>query len=297
MNDFDKCYAWYVAATEKALTQYVPIPQEEWNDSSMPARLVEAMRYSLLAGGKRLRPVMLLAACHMLSESLEEALPFAAAIEMIHTYSLVHDDLPAMDNDDMRRGNPTNHRMFGEGMAILAGDGLLTQAFEVMAASGHPHALKGIAVIARCAGTSGMIAGQVADLAMEGKAPELSMVSYIQRHKTADLFAAAIKTGLILADAPLDWLKAAEVFALHYGLAFQITDDLLDIKGQEDILGKTIGKDAAAGKMTWPATVGLEQAEADAKRHAMLALEAAQVFGDIGDFFTTLAQQVLVRVK
>ncbi len=297
MNDFVKQYEEYLNLIESSLDYYLPQSLKEWGNGEIPGDLSSAMRYSLLSGGKRLRPVMLLAAFHMLSDHVSEALPFAAAVEMIHTYSLVHDDLPAMDNDDMRRGKPSNHKKFGEGVAILVGDALLTHAFEIMASSSHPHALKAIHTIAKHAGASGMIAGQMADLAMEEKKPDMDMVYYIQRHKTSDLFTAAITAGLALGNADESLLHAGKEYALHFGLAFQITDDILDVEGDDATLGKSTGKDQSSGKMTWPGTVGLCQAKKDAGEHIQLAIQAAKNFGDNGNFFTTLARQIADRVK
>lgn len=297
MTEFSKQYDKYQRQVEDSLELFLPLSDDSWGELQIPRELSVAMRYSLLSGGKRLRPVMLLAAFHMLSDDVDQALPFAAAVEMIHTYSLVHDDLPAMDNDDLRRGKPSNHKKFGEGIAILAGDALLTHAFETMAASNHPYALKAVYQIARYAGAQGMIAGQMADLSMEEMQPDMDMVYYIQRHKTSDLFAAAITAGLALTNADELWMQAAKDYSLHYGLAFQITDDILDIEGDGATLGKSIGKDQSSGKMTWPGAVGIDQAKVDARKHIQKAVSAAEAFGDKGQFFITLARQVEGRVK
>lgn len=293
---FEQRYERLCALAEKALLSAVPLPEQAWGATCAPRCLAEAMRYSLLAGGKRLRPVMLLAAYEAAGGDAEAALPFAAAIEMIHTYSLVHDDLPAMDNDDLRRGKPTNHKVFGEGMAVLAGDALLTHAFETMALSQHGDALRVVALFASCAGVSGMIAGQTADLEMEGHTPDIDMVRYIQERKTSALFSAAVVGGLMLAGADAEKLHAGHAFALHYGLAFQITDDILDIEGDAKLLGKTTGKDDTENKMTWPSVAGIERAREDAKTEASLAIKAAEVFDQSG-FFSTLAKNVLERVQ
>ena len=297
MTEFERQYNIYLHMVEAGLEKFLPLQRQEWPTSGIPANLAAAMRYSLLSGGKRLRPVMLLASYNMLSNQLEDALPFAAAMEMIHTYSLIHDDLPAMDNDDMRRGKPSNHKMFGEATAILAGDALLNHAYETMAQSNHPLAMKALMHIAFHAGASGMIAGQAADLAMEEEQPDMDMVYYIQRHKTSDLFMGAVKAGLALAGADSAWINAAESYALHYGLAFQITDDILDIIADENVLGKSIGKDQSSGKMTWPGTVGLEKAKLDAQTHIEKAIQAAEIFGSSGAFFVSLAKQIQNRVK
>ncbi len=292
----EKRYEQCLALAEKALETFLPLPEQEWAETGAPKRMAEAMRYSLLAGGKRLRPVMLLAACHANGGDMETALPFAAAIEMIHTYSLIHDDLPAMDNDDFRRGKPANHKVFGEGMAVLAGDALLTHAFETMASSRHGETLRVLHLFASCAGISGMIAGQAADLEQAGCTPDIKMVRYIQQRKTSALFTAAVVGGLMLSGADDQKLAAGRAFALHYGLAFQITDDILDIEGDMKLLGKTTGKDHAENKMTWPSVAGLDAAREDARAEATLAIEHAEAFDRTG-FFSSLAKKVLQRVQ
>lgn len=294
-HPFDECYRAYLEATEDALQKYLAVPDEEWG-GGMPRRLTEQMRYSVMAGGKRLRPVMLLAAYGALAENWRDALPFAAALEMIHTYSLIHDDLPCMDNDDLRRGRPTSHKVFGEGAAVLTGDALLNHAFEVMAESRHPRTLDALAIIARHAGTSGMIAGQTADLAMEGEEAGESMVRYIQKRKTSDLFIAAVKAGLYLAGADEAALGAGESFALSFGLAFQISDDILDVEGDAEALGKSVGKDMAADKMTWPHVFGMKRAKMDAERYTAEAVRAAEQMPG-GEFFAALAKQMRNRVR
>ena len=293
---FEKRYEQLRTLVENALDAYLPLPETEWDASTSPRLIVEAMRYSLLAGGKRLRPVMLLAASEVRGGTAEEALAFATALEMIHTYSLIHDDLPAMDNDDLRRGKPTNHKKFGEGIAVLAGDGLLTSAFDIMARSNHPASLNVLALFAECAGMSGMIAGQTADLAMEGCDPDIEMLRYIQERKTSMLFIAAVQGGLMLAGAEKEMLDFGREYALHYGLAFQITDDILDVEGDVNLLGKTAGKDLKEAKMTWPSAIGIDDARIYAQSEANLAIESAQKFDDTG-FFTSLAQKVLKRVQ
>ena len=251
-----KTYAEYQALVEHSLA-----PMLE-SLGYIPERLLEAMRYSLEAGGKRLRPVMLLAACEMAGGDAELALPFACAIEMIHTYSLIHDDLPAMDNDDLRRGKPTNHKVFGEDLAILAGDGLLNAAAELMARTAVEMAdtrgIRALEIIMRHAGVTGMIAGQTRDVLSEGEKPREDLVSYIHAHKTADLLEAPMEAGLALAGADEHQIKAAHDYGLHLGLAFQMTDDLLDVIGDAALLGKNTGMDAALDKMTWVALKGVE---------------------------------------
>ena len=223
-------YEKYKSFFVKQLDNSVKQTELPFESGSMPQKLSEAMRYSLLAGGKRLRPVMLLAAAEAEGLKAEEAFNFAAAIEMIHTYSLIHDDLPAMDNDTLRRGKPTSHCQFGEWLAILSGDALLTEAFYMMSLTDNKNALKAIKEIAFRSGARGMIAGQVADMHFENKNPCKDDVRYINLHKTADLFIAAVKTNLFTASADESKLKAAETYGENIGFAFQITDDILDIQ-------------------------------------------------------------------
>ena len=267
----------------------------------IPDRLLEAMRYSLLAGGKRLRPVMLLAACEMAGGEAELALPFACALEMIHTYSLIHDDLPAMDNDDLRRGKPTNHKVFGEDLAILAGDGLLNAAAELMARTAVEMAdmrgIRALEIIMRHAGVTGMIAGQTKDVLSEGVKPEEALVSYIHAHKTADLLEAPMEAGLALAGADEKQIKAGFEYGLHLGLAFQMTDDLLDVTGDAALLGKNTGMDAALDKLTWVALKGVEGTAKDAEEQVALAEKALDNLPYETTFFRDLAQSTLTRKK
>ena len=265
--------------------------------SGAPDKLKEAMRYSLLAGGKRLRGCLLLASCELAGGTLEEALPFAAALEMIHAYSLIHDDLPAMDNDTLRRGKPTNHVVFGEAMAILAGDGLLTHAFEIMAASGHPHAFRALGEIAKAAGVGGRLGGQVLDVTNEGAAPDKALVEEIQKGKTAALLTAPVTAGLIIGGADEKQIEAGRLYGYHLGMAFQIVDDILDVEGDPALMGKTLGKDAEEGKLTWPACVGLDQAKQDAAAHIEAAVQALALFGGAGGFLKDIAESSLPRVQ
>lgn len=297
MSTYSEQYERYRLLTEQALEQFLPLPQEDWQEKGMPKLLAEGMRYSLLSGGKRIRPVLLLAAYNAYQEDITPALPFAAAVEMIHTYSLVHDDLPAMDDDDLRRGKLTNHKVYGEGLAILAGDALLTYAFELMSASPLKNALKAINILSRLSGTGGMIAGQTADIFLAGKQADEKMLGYIHRHKTADLLTAPLLMGLVLSDAPEENLKKAETYGLNLGLAFQITDDLLDVQGDPDITGKQGMRDKVLGKLTWPGVVGLEQAKTDAQNAVNLAVEAADAFAGNAAFFRSLANSIPERVK
>ena len=267
----------------------------------VPERLRDAMVYSLEAGGKRIRPVMLLAACEMAGGNPEEAMPFACALEMIHTYSLIHDDLPAMDNDDLRRGKPTNHRVFGENMAILAGDGLLNAAGEIMAEAALRRndslGLRAMRAILRHAGATGMIAGQVLDVTAEGKTPTEASLREMHSRKTGDLLEAAMEAGLILAGAEEETVRLGGAYGLHFGLAFQITDDLLDVTGDAATLGKNTGMDAIMGKTTWVTLRGLEGARKDAAEEVRLAVESIEKTGLEVVFFQTLARGLLTRVS
>ena len=266
---------------------------------AIPEKLLEAMRYSLEAGGKRLRPVMLLAACEMAGGEAEKALPFACAIEMIHTYSLIHDDLPAMDNDDLRRGKPTNHKVFGEDLAILAGDGLLNAAAELMARTALSMAdtrgIRAMEIIMLHAGVTGMIAGQTKDILSEGEKPREDLVAYIHSHKTADLLEAPVEAGLALAGADEKQIRAGHDYGYHLGLAFQMTDDLLDVTGDAALLGKNTGMDAALDKMTWVALRGIDGTEKDAEEQVGLAAEALNSLPWEHGFFEELVRGIITR--
>ena len=265
----------------------------------IPEQLLKAMKYSLEAGGKRLRPVMLLAACEMAGGDTETALPFACASEMIHTYSLIHDDLPAMDNDDLRRGKPTNHKVFGEDLAILAGDGLLNAAAELMARTAlrmaDSRGIRALEIIMRHAGVTGMIAGQTRDVLSEGETPKEDLVAYIHSHKTADLLEAPMEAGLALAGADESQIGAGYAYGLHFGLAFQMTDDLLDVKGDAALMGKNTGMDLALNKMTWVALRGVEGTEKDAAEQVNLAVQALNDLPWEHGFFEELVRGVITR--
>ena len=266
-----------------------------------PKTVLEAMEYSVEAGGKRIRPVLMREVYHMCGGSEDSLIaPFMAAIEMIHTYSLVHDDLPAMDDDALRRGKPTNHRVFGEAVAILAGDGLLNLAYETMlsapiAAERPEQALRAAGEIARRAGVCGMIAGQTADVTLEGHAPTAESVRYIHLHKTADLLTAPVVAGLMLAGATEAQLEAGRTYGRGIGLAFQIVDDLLDLEGDVSLLGKETGMDAQRGKQTWPAAFGVERSRQDAGKAIEQAVQALSPFGERGAYLRELARKTLVR--
>ena len=288
-----KNYEEYRRMVEQALTPML----ESLGD--IPEKLLEAMRYSLEAGGKRLRPVMLLAACEMAGGDTGLAMPFACAMEMIHTYSLVHDDLPAMDNDDLRRGKPTNHKVFGEGMAVLAGDGLLNAAAELMARAAlriaDSRGIRAMEIIMRHAGVTGMIAGQAADLTSAGGELRGDLLIYIHSHKTADLLEAPMEAGLALAGADEETCRTGREYGYHLGLAFQMTDDLLDVTGDAALLGKKTGADAELNKMTWVALRGVEGTEKDAAEQAELAAQAADRMPWEHAFFTELARGTVSR--
>ncbi|ABI45773.1 geranylgeranyl diphosphate synthase CrtE [Synechococcus sp. CC9311] len=244
-------------------------------DASMgperPESLRDAMRYSLLAGGKRLRPILCLAACELVGGSSELAMPTAVALEMIHTMSLIHDDLPAMDNDDLRRGRPTNHKVYGDAMAILAGDAMLSRAFEMVAVRSAnvpaDRLLRVVGELALVSGAPGLVGGQVVDLESEGQAVDLETLEYIHLHKTAALLRACVVTGALIGGANDDQLQAMRTYANGIGLAFQIIDDILDVTASSEVLGKTAGKDLLADKTTYPKLLGL-----DASREKALQL-------------------------
>nr|WP_246021419.1 farnesyl diphosphate synthase [Paenibacillus lentus] len=246
----------------------------------VPARLKEAMNYSLMAGGKRLRPLLVIAAAEALQGSREAAIPVACAVEMVHTYSLIHDDLPAMDDDDFRRGKPTNHKVFGEAMAILAGDALLTHAFYSVVQASKQHGIPAEAALAivedlaRFAGPSGMVGGQVADMEGEQGLTELDQLRYIHEHKTGDLIVFCLKAGGRISAASSEQLQALETFGRSIGLAFQIQDDILDLIGDESKLGKKTQSDVKQQKVTYPYFTGLEGSRAEVERLTKIAKEA-----------------------
>ena len=266
---------------EAALDRYLPAP------GAYPPTLSEAMRYSVFAGGKRVRPILLLAAAGAVGGDGEAVLPAACAMEFVHTYSLIHDDLPAMDDDDYRRGQPTSHKVFGEAVAILAGDALLTYAFEVMAGPDLTNRfapttlLEATHCLARAAGFSGMVGGQVVDMASEGREVPLDVLEYIHRHKTAALLGAAVTIGGLLGGGSAPQLAALKRYGRAAGLAFQIADDVLDVEGDSAALGKQIGQDEKHGKATYPALLGMEASRQHAAALLNEALAALSDF-DIG---------------
>ncbi|MFZ7945184.1 MULTISPECIES: polyprenyl synthetase family protein [Bacillaceae] len=243
-----------------------------------PSVIKESMIYSLEAGGKRIRPLLLFATLDAFGINPEKGLPAAAAIEMIHTYSLIHDDLPSMDNDDLRRGKPTNHKVFGEAVAVLAGDALLTYSFEVVGKLPNDFAsestkLKLVVEMAKAAGAEGMVGGQVADMEGEGKQLSLEELEYIHIHKTGKLLKYSVAAGAILAEASQSQLNLLSSFAHHLGIAFQIQDDILDLVGNQQVIGKPVGSDTANHKCTYPQLLSLEGAKAALNNQINLAKE------------------------
>jgi len=266
----------------------------------VPANLAKAMAYSVMAGGKRLRPVLALAAADLVGGDWKKALPVAIAIELIHTYSLIHDDLPAMDNDDFRRGKPTSHRVFGEALAILAGDALLTGAFELLAEHSPDQftprtALHIIRIVAQAAGKTGMIAGQAADIESSIETCSPDLVEYIHLRKTAALLKAAVMAGALTNMASADQMRQLESFGLHFGLAFQIQDDILDVTQTTEILGKPAGSDQNNNKLTSVTVWGVEHSRRIAEQHYQEAIAALTGFDEKADFLRYLADYCIRR--
>src|SRR6188474_1404142 len=268
--------------------------------TTKPSTIHTAMRYSLFAGGKRLRPALCIAAAEACGGRVGEAMPYACAVECIHTYSLIHDDLPAMDDDDFRRGKPTNHKVFGEGIAVLAGDALLTQAFEITAqAKGwrrYSHQAL-VLEVARASGSLQLIAGQVADLEAEGKRVSAAGLRYIHERKTSALLCCSVRLGGMSANCSTAQLKALTAFGYHVGLAFQVIDDILDVTQTTQTLGKTAGKDTKAQKATYPSIVGLEKSRDIALQLTNKAYNALKVFKGKAQALESLADYLLRREK
>ena len=267
---------------------------------ALEEKLAQAMQYSLMSGGKRLRPILLMAAADSVNGSGEKFLTVASAIEMIHTYSLIHDDLPAMDNDDYRRGKLTNHKVFGEATAILAGDALLTLAFEVMTRQENISAeilLKVVQEMSIAAGAAGMVGGQSIDLESEGKKISMSTLQKMHLGKTGALFRAAIRSGAILAGANSEQLDALTIYAEKFGLAFQITDDILDVIGDEKNLGKPVGSDEKNNKSTYVTLTSIDTAKNLAQKAVDDAVDALKNFGAEADFLRELVKFLLGRNK
>jgi geranylgeranyl diphosphate synthase type II len=282
------------AAVDQALDRFLPPA------TAKPSTIHRAMRYSLFAGGKRIRPALCLAAAEACGGSIGGALPLACAVECIHTYSLIHDDLPAMDDDDLRRGKPTNHKVFGEGIAILAGDALLTEAFALAcrckARPGYGNR-EFVSELAEASGSRQLIAGQVADLEAEGKNISATQLRYIHERKTSALLRCSVRLGGMSANCSARQLQALSDFGYNVGLAFQIIDDILDVTQNSAQLGKTAGKDTAAQKATYPKIVGLEKSRKIAAQLTARAFQAIEIFKGNAPALAALAEHLLKRDK
>lgn len=282
-------------AVDQGLERYLPAAEP------YAARLHEAMRYSVVGAGKRLRAAMVTEAAYVCGLPREKALPVACAIEMIHAYSLVHDDLPCMDDDDFRRGKPSNHKVYGEGIAVLAGDALLTQAFFLLSRLPEEVGVsseQAVAItreVALAAGALGMVGGQVADLQAESSEPDADLLEYIHTRKTGALFRACTRAGALLAGADDDVLECLTTFAIHFGVAFQIVDDLLDVQGDSAALGKEVGSDERQGKLTYPRLYGIEGSERMAEEHLAQAHLILEPFGEKAQRLHQLTQFVRER--
>ncbi len=280
---------------DKALDRWLP------GENHLPHALHEAMRYSVFAGGKRLRPILMIAASEAVGGSADQVLHAACAMEMIHTYSLIHDDLPAMDDDDVRRGRPTNHKVYGEAVAILAGDALLTEAFRLLADAeanqSTPPAtvLRVIELVARYSGSQGMVGGQVVDMESEGLEIDFPTLEYIHTHKTGGLILASVQVGALLGGGDEQQFAALSRFGGAAGLAFQIADDILDVVGDQAELGKNVGSDQARGKATYPALLGLAEARQRAKELCDLAVDALTPLGAAAEPLQRLARYIVDR--
>lgn len=293
VNDFSQ--EKYISMIEQHLSDTVP------EETLLQSELFRAMRYSLLAGGKRIRPILVLEFCRICGGDVETALPFACAVEMVHTYSLIHDDLPCMDNDDMRRGRASNHKVFGEDTALLAGDALLTMAFETMLSpsavqdAGATRAAEAAGILAKAAGAYGMVGGQVIDLMSEGKKIPFETLKLMDECKTGALICAAAKMGAVLGGADEAGLEAAQKYAKAIGLAFQIVDDILDVTGDTQTLGKPIGSDAENGKSTYVSIMGLNNAKKTVEELTELAVNALTGFGSKAEYLVQLAKSLASR--
>ena len=283
------------AMVDAALDRLLPHP------AGTSGKVVEAMRYSLAAGGKRVRPILLMAGCDAVGGNHSTVLPAACALECIHTYSLIHDDLPAMDNDDLRRGKPTCHKVFGEAVAILAGDGLLTFAFELMS---HPEMrdtidartlLDVVSVLADAAGVNGMVGGQTADILFEGKPVDAQILSFIHSHKTGAMIRASVEMGAMLGGGTPDQTGQLKRYGTALGLAFQVVDDLLDVVGDQEKIGKPVGSDLKNEKATYPALFGLEEARKKARELKEEALSSLTGFGPEAEPLRAIAAFVVER--
>lgn len=267
------------------------------NKEGVPGKIQKAMEYSLFAGGKRLRPILTLAGCEICGGKPLQAAPFACAVEMIHTYSLIHDDLPAMDNDDYRRGKPTNHKVFGEGIAVLAGDGLLNCAFELMlgVTPFDERCLRAARLIAEAGGREGMIGGQVLDLENEGKEMSLGDLKEMHKKKTGALICASLLSGALIGGCSGKELSSLRGFGENLGLAFQIQDDILDVIGEREVLGKDTGSDASKNKPTYVSIIGLDESRKMLESLTAEAKNCIEGFGDRALFLKQLTDYLMVR--
>lgn len=283
-----------ISKVDIALNKWLP------KEKNLQSIIYEAAKYSIFAGGKRIRPVIMLSVCEMCGGDSNIALPFACAIEMIHTYSLIHDDLPAMDNDELRRGKPTSHIKFGEGIAILTGDALLNRAFEVMSDATvtdvpSKSIIKVINTIACSSGADGMIGGQVVDIESESKPIDLDTLRYIHARKTGEIIRSSAVSGAILAGADEQAQKAVDDFALYLGMAFQIRDDILDVVGDEKTLGKPIGSDCVSEKTTYITLLGMDNAQALVSEYSEKAKAALFMFGEKTAFLCSMIDYLVGR--
>jgi geranylgeranyl diphosphate synthase type II len=296
-ESFSRYLSTRAALVDEYLDRYLP------PESTPPETISRAVRYSLFAGGKRLRPVMVLGAAEAVGGELADALPAAAAFEMMHTYSLIHDDLPSMDDDTLRRGRPTSHVVFGEAIAILAGDALQTHAFAVLSDPLPPcrvpadRRLRAVAELAQAAGVSGMVGGQVFDLESEGKPVDAATLEQIHRRKTGALIRTAARVGAIVSGAREEEIERLTRYGEEAGLAFQIVDDILDAEGSDLTLGKSAGKDARSGKATYPLVHGIEEARRKAQELVASALHRLEPFGAAGRPLALLAEHMIRRTS
>jgi geranylgeranyl diphosphate synthase, type II len=295
MVDIQRYLQEQKALVDDALARYLP------REENYPQAIFQAMRYSVFAGGKRVRPILAIAAAETIGGTLEDVLPLACALECIHTYSLIHDDLPALDNDDYRRGRLTNHKVFGEANAILAGDALLTFAFELMGDAQHwkqfvaARVVQVMHEVAYAIGTFGMIGGQVVDLQMEGHDVDLPALQYIHAHKTGALIRVCVRGGAILGGGSPAEVEALTDYGTHIGLAFQIMDDILDVRGDEQLMGKALRKDEERQKATYPRLVGLAEAEVRAQAAVTAGIAALDPIDERGAVLRRLAQFIIAR--
>ena len=293
-NNFKEILGERIKLIDNSLHEYV------YKKENAQKIVYEAMEYSLFAGGKRLRPVLMTEFCRICGGDMEEVMPFACAMEMIHTYSLIHDDLPAMDNDDLRRGMPTSHIKFGEANAILAGDALLNRAFETASSYSGKNigrALKAINMLSLSSGSEGMIGGQIIDLQSEGKQITIDELRNLHILKTGAIIRSACTIGALMGGADDEHIRAADEFAVNLGTAFQIRDDILDVIGNEEELGKPIGSDEEQNKNTYVSILGIEKSEKLVEEYSEKAEKALEIFGDKADFLKQLTDYLINRTK